>query len=200
MDGHIKNLIDAIRELEDQLEAELSARQADLKYRIEGHRVVFEDAIARHHAEIKTKLLRYVLETKLSFFLTAPFIYALIVPLVLLDLLASLYQAVCFPVYKIEKVRRCDYLVFDRHNLRYLNAIEKLNCAYCSYANGLIAYLREIASRTEQYWCPIKHARRIVGAHNRYSRFVDFGDADTYREQLENLRGELQHTEPKNGF
>ena len=69
-----------------------------------------------------------------------------------------------------------------------MNALEKLNCAYCSYANGLIAYVREIAGRTEQYWCPIKHARRVIGAHPGYAAFMDYGDADGYRKWLEQLQ------------
>jgi hypothetical protein len=117
--------------------------------------------------------------------LTAPVIYSLIVPLLLLDLVVMVYQAICFPVYGIGKVRRRDYFIFDRHHLAYLNALEKLNCAYCSYANGLIAFLREIAARTEQHWCPIKHARRAIGAHEHYREFVDYGDADGYREWLQ---------------
>ena len=60
----------------------------------------------------------------------------MIVPFVLLDLFVTIYQAVCFPVYGIPKVERRTYLVFDRHHLAYLNALEKLNCAYCAYANG----------------------------------------------------------------
>ena len=112
----------------------------------------------------------------------------MIVPLVLLDLFVTVYQAVCFPVYGIPKVRRRDYLVFDRHHLAYLNALEKLNCAYCAYANGLIAYVRVIASRTEEYWCPIKHARRLIGAHAYYATFEDYGDAEGYRRRLEELR------------
>ena len=120
--------------------------------------------------------------------ITAPVIYSVIVPLVLLDLFVTVYQAVCFPVYGIPKVRRRDYLVFDRHHLAYLNALEKLNCAYCAYANGLIAYVREIASRTEEYWCPIKHARRLIGAHAYCATFEDYGDAEGYRRRLEELR------------
>lgn len=79
-------------------------------------------------------------------------------PFVILDLGVSVYQAVCFTVWHMQRVRRADYVVIDRHRLPYLNLIEKLNCLYCSYANGVIAYTREVASRTEQYWCPIKHA------------------------------------------
>ena len=46
---------------------------------------------------------------------------------------------------------RGQYIVIDRHRLKYLNAIEKLNCVYCGYGNGVIAYARDIAGRTEQY-------------------------------------------------
>jgi len=57
-------------------------------------------------------------------------------------------------------------------------------CVYCGYANGLIAYVREIAARTEQYWCPIKHARPIPAPHARYRVFFEYGDARAYRQEL----------------
>jgi hypothetical protein len=123
--------------------------------------------------------------------ITSPVIYMMIIPLLLLDIFVTVYQAVCFPVYGIEKVRRGDHFIFDRHHLAYLNVLQKLNCAYCSYANGLIAYVREIAGRTEQYWCPIKHARRLLGAHANYVRFVDYGDGEGFQKQLPDLREEL---------
>ena len=62
------------------------------------------------------------------------------VDFLLMDLFVTTYQAVCFPIYGIPKVRRSDYLVFDREDLPYLNAIEKFNCFYCSYGNGGAAY------------------------------------------------------------
>jgi hypothetical protein len=74
-------------------------------------------------------------------------------------------------------------LIFDRYHLAYLNLLEKLNCAYCSYANGLLAYAGEIAARTEQYWCPIKHARRVIAAHDGYDKFAEFGDAQMFRKR-----------------
>ena len=123
--------------------------------------------------------------------LVSPVIYAGIVPPLLLDLFVSVYQAVCFPVYGIAKIKRADYFVFDRHHLAYLNALEKLNCAYCSYTNGLIAYAREIIARTEQYWCPIKHARRVIGSHARYALFDDYGEAENYQVRLTELRKSL---------
>ncbi|MFA7275813.1 MAG: hypothetical protein WC043_03310 [Pseudobdellovibrionaceae bacterium] len=196
MDTHINHLIDKIRTLEDQLEVELAAKRADLAYRIEGQRIIFEETVVREHARVKTKLLKYILGARLFMILTAPFIYAVLIPIVLLDALVSLYQCVCFPVYGIPKVTRGNYMIFDRANLNYLNAIEKINCAYCSYGNGVISYAREVASRTEQYWCPIKHARRVLGAHARYSSFIDFGDATAYHDRLEPLRSDLQKETP----
>jgi hypothetical protein len=188
MNPHIVALTEKIRMLEAELEAELAQRRAELRVGLEKGKAFFEEEILRRHRELRTRLSTYVLNARLLVILTAPVIYALIVPLVLLDLFVTIYQAVCFPVYGIPKARRRDYLVFDRHHLAYLNALEKLNCAYCSYANGLIAYVREIASRTEQYWCPIKHARRVIGAHPRYALFEDYGDAEGYRKWLEQFQ------------
>ena len=193
MEPKIAALIDQIGELEKDLAAEFAKRRAELQFGLERGRVVFEQEILRRHKELKIDLLPYLMGARLKVVVTAPVIYALIVPLVLLDLMVSLYQAVCFPVYDITKVKRQDYLLFDRRYLGYLNALEKLNCAYCSYANGLIAYVREIAARTEQYWCPIKHARNVVGAHPHYAHFTDYGDAEAYRRESERLRRELEH-------
>ena len=190
MNPHIVALTQKIAALEAELEAELAQRRAELRVGLEKGRAVFEEEILRRHRELRTRLSTYVLKAHPLVIVTAPVIYALIVPLVLLDLFVTIYQAVCFPVYGIPKVRRGDYLVFDRYHLAYLNALEKLNCAYCSYANGLIAYVREIAGRTEQYWCPIKHARRVIGAHPRYAMFEDYGDADGYRKRLERMQEE----------
>lgn len=183
MNPTVADLTRKIR-LEEELEVQMALARADLHLRIEGTRLEFQEAVLRKHREMKTKLLHYVIGARPLVVLTAPVIYALIVPLVLLDIFITIYQAVCFPVYDIPKVARKDYLIFDRRYLAYLNLIEKINCAYCSYANGLIGYVREIASRTEQYWCPIKHARKVIGAHPRYSNFADFGDAQAYKDEV----------------
>ena len=89
-------------------------------------------------------------------------------------------------------MRRGAYFAIDRHKLAYLNGIEKANCMYCSYANGVIAYVREVAACTEEYWCPIKHARPVPGAHAHYRRFFDYGDAPGYRRGLAPLRRRLR--------
>ena len=188
MDRNISNLLGKIRELEEELETELAKKRDELRFSIHDRKVRFEKEIIEEHRRLKTSLLSYLIQSELKHALIAPIIYSLILPFLLLDFFVSLYQAICFPIYGIPKVRRRDFIVFDRHHLAYLNLIEKFNCAYCSYGNGLIAYVREIAGRTEQYWCPIKHASRILGTHSRYRRFLDYGDAQSYHDSMEKLR------------
>jgi len=192
MPNQIDLLIEKIRELEAELEIQLAERAEELRIRILNGKIEYTREILAAHRALKSGLLKYILGANPLKILTLPFIYGIGPPLLLLDASVSLYQFVCFPVYGIPKVDRKDYLVFDRANLAYLNLIEKIHCAYCSYANGLLAYAREISARTEQYWCPIKHAKRVKAAHARYSRFVDYGDAEAYRRNLKTLRKDFE--------
>jgi len=157
-------------------------------YELRNGKVWFSKEIKSEHRRLKTSLVRYFLHSRVLAIATAPFIYAVFIPFVLLDLFVTLYQAVCFPVYDIPKARRRDYIAIDRNKLRYLNALEGLNCMYCSYGNGVLAYVAEIAGRTEQHWCPIKHARRVQNVHDRYAHFLPYGDAAAYREGIDKVR------------
>lgn len=178
-----QGLLDRITALEDQLEAEFERRRQQFSYRIEQGRVVFERDLLEQHRALRQRLGSYLANARPLVVLTAPVIYAMIIPFVILDLFLTIYQAVCFPVYRIEKARRGDYITFDRKHLSYLNGLEKLNCLYCAYGNGLLAYAVEIAGRTEKHWCPIKHAKRMAGVHRHYPEFVDYGDAEGYQQQ-----------------
>lgn len=192
MTGTIDQIIARLNALELELEAELAKKRAGLKYGLERGRARFEEEIVRRHRELRTHLARYVFSARPMVWITAPVIYSLIVPFAIVDLWGSIYQAVCFRVYGIPQVQRHRYLVFERSGLAYLNAIEKLNCAYCSYVNGVIAYVREIGSRTEQYWCPIKQARRVIDAHARYAGFEEFGDGEHYHDRLKVLQADIR--------
>jgi hypothetical protein len=181
-------LMERLRSVEAEIETELAKRREELRFRIENKRIVFEQEVRRIHRAIKIRASRYLIDANPLIVLTAPVIYSLIVPVVLVDLWVMAYQAICFPIYKIPKVRRRDYLIFDRHHLAYLNVTEKINCAYCSYCNGAIGFVREVASRTEVYWCPIKHARRVLGPHPHYQGFADFGDAEGFHAKMAQMK------------
>ena len=136
-------------------------------------------------------LWRYVWSGTVASLLTAPLLYSLLVPFALLDAWVMLYQAIGFRAWGLRRVRRSDYFAIDRHRLPYLNGLEKINCLFCGYANGLLAYVHEVASRTEQYWCPIKHGRRVRGAHDRYAAFAPYGDGRAYHDRLPFYRAAL---------
>lgn len=190
--SRIDELLDTIAGLQDELEAEL-ARARDLwSYRIESGRVRFEREIRLAHKRLRQSIPAYLRESRLQNVLAAPIIYSLILPIAVLDVWISFYQFLCFPLFGIDKVSRREYLVIDRHKLGYLNGIEKMNCVYCGYANGVFAYVREVTGRTEQYWCPIRHARKVRGPHAHYRDFVDYGDAAGYAQRLPMLRRELR--------
>jgi hypothetical protein len=191
MNPKISELLDRIQQMELEIELEMKRKRAELQADFEETRVRFEREVLEQQRRFKTGVISYLLTANLMSVLTAPVIYALFVPILLLDLSISVYQHICFRAYGIKRVKRSDYFVFDRAHLAYLNLIEKINCAYCSYGNGVMAYGREVVARTEQYWCPIKHARKIMAAHPYYTGFVDFGDAQSYKDELENLRTEL---------
>ncbi len=191
MNPKISELLARIQHMEQEIELEMKRKRAELQADFEETRVRFEHEVLEQQRRFKTGLWSYVFSAKLSTALTAPIIYAVFFPMVLLDVAVTLYQTICFPVYGIARVKRSDYFVFDRSHLAYLNLLEKFNCAYCSYGNGMMAYAREVVARTEQYWCPIKHARKIMAAHPYYTGFVDFGDAEGYQRELEELRTEL---------
>jgi hypothetical protein len=188
MNQKINDLIIRIRELEEEVEREIASRRVQFHFTLEDRRVRFEREVLAQHRRLKTGVLRYLAQARLRNLISAPFIYAVFLPLLLVDLAVTGYQGLCFPLYGIPRVRRRDYFIFDRNSLAYLNIIEKFNCAYCAYATGLANYVKEIVGRTEQYWCPIKHARRVLDVHSRYERFVDFGDAEAYRAELEAIR------------
>jgi hypothetical protein len=188
MTAQLDLLTAKLRSVEAEIETELARRREQLRFHFENRKIVFAEEVLRVQRAIKTRSRRYFIDANPLIVLTAPVIYSLLIPVLLADLWVMAYQAICFPVYKIPKVRRRDYLIFDRHHLAYLNTIEKINCAYCSYCNGAIAFVREVASRTEVYWCPIKHARRVLGPHPHYQRFADFGDAEAFREKLEQMK------------
>lgn len=192
MHTKIDDLLARMHALEEELQAEFARKREEIGVLIENKRVRFAREVLEKHRLARIGLWRFLRNSRISVALTAPLIYSGFVPFALMDLFVTLYQRICFPVYGIPRVRRADYMAFDRGDLPYLNAIERFNCFYCSYGNGVAAYLREVAARTEQYWCPIKHARRIVAAHERYPRFFEFGDAEAYRKGLERVRNSFE--------
>lgn len=192
MSQKLKELLHDVRELEAHLSEKIQEKGQDLQFSIHEGKVAFEENVLQRHRALAKRLRRFLLDSSLTKIVTAPVIYLLLIPLLLLDVTVWLYQSVCFPVYRIPRVIRREYITLDRHKLSYLNVVERFNCDFCSYANGLIAYVREVAARTEQHWCPIKHARKVKDCHTRQCLFCEYGDAEGFRHRFDQLRREFE--------
>ena len=188
MNDRISQILARMAALEDELRTAVHDQESRMFFQIKGRRVEFERSVAQAHKKLKKNFFRWLVTDRPQNLITGPIIYAMALPLLMLDVCVTFYQWACFPVYGIGKVRRSDYLVFDRRQLGYLNFIEKFHCTYCEYGTGLMAYMSEILARTEQYFCPIKHAHKVLGTHARYNRFLDYGEADAYEAKLEAFR------------
>ena len=163
MQSRINELLNQIHQLEDQLEDVLKNHEVEFFYRLDGTRVRFEESVRRAHQKLRIGIFRWLGQSELRNVLSAPFIYGMIVPFAVLDASLWLYQQVCFRLYRVPRVRRSRYIFLDRHQLAYLNGIEKLNCIYCGYGNGLMGY----------------------------ARFAEFGDSEAYQAHLKAMRDEL---------
>ncbi len=195
LDSSIGDILNRLHTLQAELEGEidrlLGEKSERFRYTLEQGKVRFEQGMRALQRHQRVGIWAYLRSARLGHLLTAPIIYSLFISFVLLDIMVTCYQHVCFRIYGIPRVMRADYLLIDRQHLAYLNVIEKINCIYCGYSNGLIEYIREVAARTEQYWCPIKHARRTPDPQRLVERFVDYGDTDSYKVRLLDLQNEI---------
>lgn len=188
MNDKIREIIDEIEAMKIKLGEEIDKQESHISYEIQNGYVRFEKKVLDRQRENMKNLLSWLREVPLLHFLTAPLIYAMVIPAIIFDVVLFVYQQIAFRVFKFQFIKRSDYLHFDHHYLGYLNPIEKLNCLYCSYFNGLMLYASAIAGRTELYFCPIKHAKKVVSEHKYYKEFLFYGDENDYQEKLKELR------------
>ncbi|MGD9969372.1 MAG: hypothetical protein AB7S65_02875 [Sulfuricurvum sp.] len=130
----------------------------------------------------------YIKRARFRFMITLPTILMMVIPAFILDIMATLYQYINFKAYEIPLVNRKKYIIIDRHALQYLNFMEKFYCIYYGYFNGVMQYVSEIAVRTEEFWCPIKHAQKVGFEHKRYSNYLEYGDSTDYHAKWKQIR------------
>ncbi len=182
MQSQINEILKKIESLQGELKTEYEKLLEKYEYKIVHGKIVFLESIKTQNALLRENLFKYIFTANLKHLLSVPFIYGMLIPMLFLDFALWLYQSFAFPLYGIKKVRRADYFVYDRQFLDYLNLVQKVNCVYCTYGNGLFAYAVEIAARTERYWCPIKAAKHLNHQHPLYKEFADYGDAKGFIE------------------
>lgn len=182
MKSKINQILEKIDNLKQDLIAEYEKLTKKYEYLIQNKKIVFTKKIKDFHKTKRDNLFKYVFTANVRNLLSAPFIYSMIIPTVILDIFLIIYQQTAFRLYGIPLVKRSDFIIYDRRFLKYLNLLQKINCLYCAYVNGLYSYATEVAARTEQFWCPIKHASRNWNEHKYFKYFADYWDSDGFKE------------------
>ncbi|MCK4744456.1 hypothetical protein KAS41_00090 [Candidatus Parcubacteria bacterium] len=120
----------------------------------------------------------------LKHIIVIPLLSALAIPIVISDILVEIYHRICFPLCKIPYVKRKNYIKIDRHKLKYLNWLQKIYCAYCGYANGVIQYWVKIAGETERYWCGIQHEKNPdFAAPPHHKDFAEYNNESDFNKK-----------------
>ena len=138
----------------------------------------FNDNCMEFKKYVKTRLLRHII--------SIPFIWMMIIPCIITDIMIEIYHRICFPLYGLPYVKRSKYIRIDRHKLKYLSLVQKINCMYCGYANGLLHYASTIAGVTEYYWCGIMHQKKngfLPPEHHK--GFLPYNDKKAYKEYIQ---------------
>ncbi len=131
------------------------------------------------HLKLESRHLRH--------FISLPFIWFMLIPLIILDITIEIYHHICFSLYGLKLINRGQYIKIDRYKLQYLTWLQKLNCMYCGYANGLLNYATVIAGETEKYWCGIKHEREKSFVKPKHHKdFLEYGDEKSFNKLKDN--------------
>ena len=195
MNDRLTSILDRMSQLESEFHEELKSCEERFQQRfvanIDELKRTAQDAQQRIESKA-SKLFTVMFWRHLA---SLPFVYVMIVPLIFMDLMLTIYQQVCFRLYGVPRARRADHFIIDRQFLDNLNLVDKFNCIFCGYGNGVFSYGREIISKTEQYWCPIKHAQKTLAASARYNEFLEYGDTEEYHEKVAKYREDLKKQE-----
>jgi len=197
MSDKIKEILEEIEVMKQKLGEEIAKQEKQLSYEIQNGYVRFEKDIFEKQKENMKNLLAWFRDIPLLHLLSSPIVYAMVIPAILLDIILFIYQQVIFRIYKFKFIKRSDYIIYDHQYLGYLNPIEKFHCLYCSYFNGLMQYAAAIASRTELFFCPIKHAKKVAYQHDYYDIYFKYGEGDDYQEKLKDLRNKHEKSNDK---
>jgi len=185
----ISEILEEINLKKKELLKEYAKLKKKYDFSFEKGRIKFSEAAKKYQTKFRTPLLKYISRPGFRHAVSIPFIYTMFIPAVLLDIFLLVYQQTAMRLYGIPLVKRKSYLNMDRKHLKYLNILQKVNCIYCSYMNGLFAFALEVAGRTEKYWCPIKSAQEKPWEHNWEAKFADYGDPEGFKKGFNNSTG-----------
>jgi hypothetical protein len=106
MAPYVERIVRRLHEAEEDLQREVHEQQRRWRFEVHRGRVRFDRGIRDAHRRMKQGIPAYIREGSLLSLVTAPVVYSLIVPLLVLDVWTTVYQCVCFPIYGVPRVHR----------------------------------------------------------------------------------------------
>ncbi len=182
MKSKISIILTEIEKKKEELKNEYLNLMDKYWFTLKSGKIVFNNEKIKENKKQKKSIIETIFTAQIREIISIPFIYSMIIPAIFLDIMLFIFQQTAFRLYRIPLVKRNDYIFDDRKQLDYLNFIQKINCMYCSYFNWLMSYAVEVAWRTERYWCPIKHAKKMSWWHDWEKYFADYWDAEWFKE------------------
>src|SRR3989339_1684221 len=125
MNENIKEILEKISNLNKELSAKYAQLAEKYGFHFANKKVVFLEEFRKRNLKFRIPVWKYVFPRNFRHLLSMPFIYMMIVPVVILDIFVTVYQAFAFPLCHIPKARRSEFIIFDRRFLDYLNWIQK---------------------------------------------------------------------------
>ncbi len=144
MGNTIREILLKMESLNADLKEEYARLSQKYGFSFQKKRIIFLEEFRKRNKSFRFPAWKYAIPTNIRHFFSIPFIYGMIIPTVILDIFLIIYQAAAFRLYRIPLVKRSEYVVFDRRFLDYLNFVQKVNCLYCSYVNGVFAFAVEV--------------------------------------------------------
>ena len=163
----IDKLMARICRSKNEIEQEFKRKRTELNVDCADRRLRFEREALEQQQRSKLGLTQTLQDAAPRNMSMVSIIYAMVLPLRALDFALTIYRTVNFSRSRVPRVRRRDNRVFDRAQLGPLNLLEKINCADCSYTNGVAACEREVLARTAQHGCSSKHVGGSLPAAKR---------------------------------
>lgn len=108
MNKNLEVLLGQIKDIELEVQNEIEKKEKLFGYQIKKGKAHFTAKVRAQHKLLATTLYKYLRHSKLFSVLTAPVIWFCVIPVLLMHLVAKVYQSICFPIYGIPKVNPKD--------------------------------------------------------------------------------------------
>jgi hypothetical protein len=101
MNDKIRELLIRITALEDEIEDLLRKQQEQVLVYLQDGRYRIRDELDQAHRLLRQGIWRWLLDSRPRNLISAPIIYGMIIPFIIMDLFLTCYQWICFPLYRI---------------------------------------------------------------------------------------------------